>query len=96
MASLPLTVFLVIVGIALSGRDYASARALVGNPLISAGLLATAAAFTWHMKLGMQVVIEDYVHGRLAKPLLLIANGLFCSLAFIIAAVAVLKIATGA
>jgi succinate dehydrogenase / fumarate reductase membrane anchor subunit len=94
--SIFLTIFILILAIALAGRDYASARALIANPLIAAGVIATAGVFVWHMMIGMQVIIEDYVHGALMKPALLMANIFFSGLVFILAAVAAGKIAFGA
>jgi succinate dehydrogenase / fumarate reductase membrane anchor subunit len=96
IASLILTLFLAVLAVLLAGRDYAAARVLIANPFIAAGLLATAATFCWHMKLGMQVIIEDYVHGPVLRPALLLANVVFCVAVFLLAAVAIGKIAFGA
>jgi len=40
-------------------------------------LVLTVLVMAWHSALGVQVVIEDYVHGKLAKPLLLMAANFF-------------------
>lgn len=94
--SILLTIFILILAVVLAGRDYAGARALIANPFIATGIIATAGVFVWHMMIGMQVIIEDYVHGALMKPALLMANILFSGLVFILAVAATGKIAFGA
>ena len=94
--SIVLTLFLVVLAIALAGRDHAAARALVANPFIATGIAATAVVFIWHMMIGMQVIIEDYVHGPLVKAGLLMVNVLFSGLVLFLTLAALGKIAFGA
>ena len=72
--------------------DFAAAHALVGNP-INAGLLIlfTAISF-WHGALGLQVVIEDYVHTRWTELGLLVLVKFLAVLGAVASAVAVLNI----
>ncbi len=95
-ASILLSVFLLALGACLAGRDYAQARAIVGNPLVATGLIATAAVFIWHMMIGMQIVIEDYVDTPVVRAVLLAANVFFSAFVFILAVVSIGKIAFGA
>lgn len=87
-------VFLVIV-VSLVGRPYAEVVATLASPLVALVLLATIALTTVHMRLGMQVIIEDYVHDELPKFALLTANWLFSWAVGLTAIFAVLKIAFG-
>ena len=95
MALLPLTVVFVIVLIALAGRDYAGAMALIGNPFVAILMLCFVLAGVYHMRLGMQVVIEDYVHGEGAKLFLLMLNTFFAALMGLSSVFALLKISFG-
>jgi len=96
VASILSAIFIMILAIALAGRDYAAARALIAHPLITAGLMLSAATFVWHMMIGMQVIIEDYVHSPGLKVGLLMANVLFSALVLVLALAALGKIALGA
>jgi succinate dehydrogenase / fumarate reductase membrane anchor subunit len=58
--------------------DYAGAHALVAQPLNAVLLLAFAITVFWHAQLGMQVVIEDYVHTRWAEVALQLLNLFAC------------------
>ena len=58
----------------LAGTDYSSARRLVGNPIVAAIVALALVNFAVHMRLGAQVIIEDYIHRPVLKPFLLIAN----------------------
>ncbi len=82
-------IFLAILFVALAGADYEQARAIIGEPLVASALVFTAAAFCWHMKLGMQVIIEDYVHHELLKYALLTANLLFSAAIFFLALISI-------
>jgi succinate dehydrogenase / fumarate reductase membrane anchor subunit len=96
MANLPLSLFLIYVGCVIYPLDYAARKAFIATPFVAIGLILALLSFTWHMKLGMQIVIEDYVHGEGAKLLLIISNTLF-TLALAIAGIfSILKIAFGA
>ena len=90
-----LLIFLAVVFVLLGGADYEQARRVVGEPLVATGLVFTAAAVTWHMKLGMQVIIEDYVHHELLKYALLTANILFCAAIFFLALISVGRVTFG-
>jgi len=95
IANIPLTLFLVWFFISLSGANHAQVIALVGHPIVAFGLIATIISFVWHMRIGMQVVIEDYVHGN-TQVGLIIANTMFCALIALMSIFAILKISFGA
>ncbi len=96
IANIPLTIFLLWLVIPLSGASHGEVVATLKNPLIAFGLIAVIISFTWHMRLGMQVVIEDYVHSDGRKLLLVVLNNLFCSMIALMSIFAILKISFGA
>jgi succinate dehydrogenase / fumarate reductase, membrane anchor subunit len=91
-----LGLFLVWLVAQVAGADYAAARALLRNPLVSIGLLLLIVSGTMHMRLGMQVIIEDYVHGEGAKIIWLALNTFFAILIATASVLAVLKLSFGA
>lgn len=96
VANLVLAVFLVGLVLSVAGADYATARKLLASPLVALPLLLLIVSGTVHMRLGMQVIIEDYVHGEGAKIVLLMLNTFFAILIGAASTLAVLKISFGA
>ena len=86
--------FLIII-MGLVGRPHAEVVATLASPLVALIMLATLLLTVVHMRLGMQVVIEDYVHDELPKFAQLIANWIFAWAVGLTAVFAVLKIAFG-
>ncbi len=91
-----LFVAFVIIVVGLVGRPHADVVATLASPVVALILLATILLTIVHMRLGMQVIIEDYVHQELAKFALLIGNWLFSWAVGLTAIFAILKIAFGA
>ena len=87
--------YLIGILLGLGGADYERARAIVANPLNAALLIAFLVAACWHAKLGLQVVIEDYVHTPLLGGLAHLANIFVCALAAIAGVLAIVRIALG-
>ena len=79
----------------LGGADYERARAIVANPLNAALLVGFLIAASWHAKLGLQVIIEDYVHTPLLGGFAHLANIFVCALAAIAGVLAIVRIALG-
>jgi succinate dehydrogenase / fumarate reductase membrane anchor subunit len=75
--------------------DYAGAHALVAQPLNAVLMLAFVVAVFWHAQLGLQVVIEDYVHTHGLQLLLQIAVKFLCFLGAAASVLAVIRIALG-
>ena len=95
IALIPLVVWFAISLIMLSGADYGVARAWIGSPLVMVLLILTISIGLHHGQLGIQVVIEDYVHGDGWK-LALIVMVRFIAVVFGLAAVvAILRIGFG-
>ena len=76
LALVPLTIWFVIAMVAATGGDHASALAFIGNPVTAVLLILLIVATFHHAQLGLQVVIEDYVHTKPVEiALLLIVKG---------------------
>ena len=88
--------WLVYAGLVLSGADYDTARAFVAQPVNAAFLILLVVTLLYHAVLGLQVVIEDYVHNRVIEVVLYFITraGAFLGMAFGI--VYILKLALGA
>jgi succinate dehydrogenase / fumarate reductase, membrane anchor subunit len=76
-ALLPLTIAFIWNVLALVGKDYAAARAYLHHPGPAILTLLFILASVYHMKIGMQSIIDDYAHGRAWKEWLLAANVFF-------------------
>jgi succinate dehydrogenase / fumarate reductase membrane anchor subunit len=79
----------------LAGSDLATVKATVAHPIVAILLVALVLSMAVHMRIGMQVIIEDYVHDEGAKMLLLLANTVFAFGVAAIAIFAVLKLSFG-
>jgi succinate dehydrogenase / fumarate reductase membrane anchor subunit len=95
LANVPLLIALVLILVSAAGRPYPEVVALLSSPLISIILLLAVFSVAIHMRIGMQVIIEDYIHGPAARPLLVILNSFFTITVAAIAAFAILKLALG-
>ena len=79
--------------VTLPSGDYETARGFVASPLGALLMLATLTAALYHMRLGMQVVIEDYISKPGTKSLLLIANTLIAGAAWLAVLYSTLRLA---
>ncbi len=87
--------FVVIIA-KMAGRPYPEAVALVAHPLVAIILILAVVSVTLHMRIGMQVIIEDYIHDEVPKFALLIGNWLYSWAVGLTTVFAILKIAFGA
>ncbi len=92
IALVPLTLWFVIAFIRLAAGDYLSAIAWFASPLNVALLLALVIALFYHAQLGMQVIIEDYLHTAWLKMATLVLLNFVMALLALAAIVAALKV----
>lgn len=78
--------------VSLVGADVATVQATIARPWNAILLAVFAIALFWHAKLGMQVVIEDYVHSRALELTLLVLNTLLCLLGALASIYAIARI----
>ena len=95
IANLPLVIFLILFILCHLGVDRATLMASVKHPLIAIALALSFLSVLWHMRLGMQVIIEDYVHGAW-RLVCLLANAFFTIALGIAALYAILALSFGA
>ena len=75
--------------------DYAAARALIAKPWNAVLMIAFAVAAFWHTQLGLQVIIEDYVHAKGFELALQVLVKFVCFLGAAASVLAVIRIALG-
>jgi succinate dehydrogenase / fumarate reductase, membrane anchor subunit len=90
-----LIVPVVVIVLMLLGRNHAGAAQILGQLPIAIILLLFIVASAWHMRIGMQIIIEDYVHGEKTKLALVIANNFFCIAVALASIYAILKLSSG-
>jgi succinate dehydrogenase / fumarate reductase membrane anchor subunit len=78
------------------GRPYEEVVSLIGSPFVAPVFVLLFVSVAIHMHIGMQVVVEDYVHNEGTKVILLVASRFFSVAVAALAILAVLKIAVGA
>jgi succinate dehydrogenase / fumarate reductase membrane anchor subunit len=96
VALVPLTIWFVTAIIRLAGADIETVRDWIASPLPAILLVLLLIATFWHASLGLQVVIEDYVHSDFAKLGLLIVVRLACFALTVAGIFAVVAMAVGA
>src|SRR5436853_7588702 len=74
VAGVPLTIAFIAIVMALLGRNHAATVQVLGSPLVAIVVILFTAAIVYHMWIGMQEIIVDYVHGAVAKYLALFGN----------------------
>ena len=77
VANIPLTIAAMAILITLLGRNQAAVAQILGSHSVSIIMILFVISITIHMRIGMAVIIEDYVHDESAKLTLLMANTFF-------------------
>ena len=95
IALLPQTLAAIVIVISLIGRNHAAVAQILGSPLVAITMLLFVWTVTLHMRLGLQSVIEDYVHGKAMKTALLIANTFLTIVLWLACTYAILKLSFG-
>ena len=95
VANIPLTIAAIIIMTTLLGRNQAAAAQILGSPLVAIIMLLFVLSVTVHMRIGMQVIIEDYVHDESAKLTLIMANTFFAVAVALASAFGILKLSFG-
>jgi succinate dehydrogenase / fumarate reductase membrane anchor subunit len=95
VANVPLTIAFIVIVMSLLGRNHAAVVQILGSTLVAIIMLLFIISSVYHMWLGMQVIIEDYVHGEAAKLVTLMANTFFSFTVGLAAVFAILKLSFG-
>ncbi len=95
VALIPLVLIFAGYVIALVGGSHADVVAAIGSPVGSLISLLLIVAVFYHFMLGIQVVIEDYVHAEGPKLILIMLSKFFCIVVGLASALSVLKLAFG-
>ena len=95
VANVPLTIAAIVIIMSILGRNHAAVVQILGSPLVAIIMLLFIVASVWHMKIGMQVVIEDYVQSEMVKLAAIMANNFFSVAVALASIYAILKLSSG-
>jgi succinate dehydrogenase membrane anchor subunit len=96
VANIVLVSFLIYLVVKLAGADYVTVKKALARPQNAIALLLLVLSGVIHMRLGMQTIIEDYVHSDGQKVVALMLNSFFAIVVGLTTAFAVLKLSFGA
>lgn len=95
VAGIPLCIALIVIVITMLGRSHAAVVQILGSPLVAIIMLLFILNTAYHMWIGMQEIILDYVHEDKFKFLSLMANMFFVIIVGLASAFAILKLSFG-
>jgi succinate dehydrogenase / fumarate reductase membrane anchor subunit len=95
VANIPLTIAVIVIMITLLGRNQAAVAQILGSPAVAIIMLLFIGSTVFHMKIGMQVIIEDYLHDESARLTLLMANTFFAVAAGLASVYGLMKLSFG-
>ena len=95
IAGIPLVIFLIAFILTHVGATRAEMVVSLSNPFVAILMALTVITLLWHMKLGVQVIIEDYIHTPGSKFAALLLNSFFTAAMGVAALYAILKMSFG-
>jgi succinate dehydrogenase / fumarate reductase, membrane anchor subunit len=91
-----LLLFVLFSALCVIGQPYDVVRGYFASPIVAALSILFTISATYHMRIGMQVVVEDYIHSPAPKLVLLFLNTVFAALVALTAMIAIIKLSLGA
>lgn len=95
VSNVPLVIAFVIIVASLSGRSWDDTVRIVSHPLVAILLVLAIVSVTNHMRLGMQIIMDDYIHDRGWKLVAVVANNFYAVVIAVACLWAILKISFG-
>lgn len=96
VANLILVIWMLVVLVQIAGADYDTVKRALARPQNAIAIILLVLSSALHMRLGMQTIIEDYVHSEGRKVLALMANSFFTIVVALTSIFAILKLSLGA
>jgi succinate dehydrogenase / fumarate reductase, membrane anchor subunit len=95
VSNIPLIIAFVIIVASLAGASYDEAMAIISHPFVAIILMLAVISVANHMRLGMQIIIEDYVHDKGLRIASVIANNFYSVVVAVACLYAILKVSLG-
>jgi succinate dehydrogenase / fumarate reductase membrane anchor subunit len=95
VSNIPLIIAFVVIIALLAGRPWDEATRIVSHPVVAILLLLAIVSVTNHMRMGLQIIIEDYIHDRGYKIAAVIANTFYAVVIAVACIWAILKVSFG-